>query len=158
MSVETVDESELDESEFEFSLEDITESLKEPVQVLTFDNPSNPDKPFKFAMRQIQSDEYGKVFGSVFDGEVLKGALTESVQNGKGVNADAAIDALIENISESDDFQERNRQQRIAAIYLCMLLPKKKTKSGIAALPENIQTALFDACTKERNREWTFRP
>ena len=156
VSVDTVDESVLDESEFEFSLEEITESLKVPVRVYTFDNPSNPDKPMKIAMRQLTAEEYKEIHGTVFKADILKGALESSVQNGK-VDTDAVIDTAIDNIVNSDDFQESNHQKNVAAVYKCMVLPKKKSVKLIEALPRAMVSTLAEGCQEERNRTWTFQ-
>lgn len=156
VSVETIEESELDASAFEFSLNEITESLKIPVRVFTFDNPVNPDKPFKFAMRQLTSKEHGEIYQSVFDANVLKGALSSSVGNGQ-VDTDAALDSLIDNMAEGTDFQERSHQQNIAAVFKCMVLPKNKNINKIKALPRGMITTLAEGCREEIDRSWTFQ-
>ena len=166
VSVETVDESALDESEFEFSLEEITETLSVPIRVFTFANPANPEKPFKFAMRQLTAEESAEIYGTLFDREALKDAIQDSVKDSvkgglKGgavkVDPSVAIDALIDEMANRDDFQERSHQRNTAAVFKCMVLPKKKSIELVQLLPRDIVSTLAEGCQEEKNRVWLFR-
>ena len=157
VSRETVDESELDASEFELSLDEITASLKIPVNVFSFANPNDPQKPFKFAMRQLTAEEHGEIYGSVFDGEVLKDAVKGNVGTDGQVDEEAALDAMIENLSNRDDLRDRSYKQNVAAVFKCMVLPKKKSIKAIQALPRSIISTLAEGCREEIDRSWTFQ-
>ena len=155
---EIVDESELDESEFAFDLQDIQETLKVPIRVWTFQNPKDPDKPFKFAMRQLTAEENAKIYANSFSPELLKGALK---MNGKRraavIDEDAILDDFIKGLSSTDDFQAKTLSQNIAAVFTCMVYPKKKTLKSVGSLPQGIIHNLAEGCREEVNRVWTFQ-
>ena len=111
VDVDIIDESELNEDEFTFSLEDIQDALKIPIRVYTFANPNDANKPFKVAMRQLTAEEHAEIYKNAFSPEILKGALVDN--GGKPeVDADAALDNYIESMSKTEGFQQKNAQAK----------------------------------------------
>ena len=156
VKVEPVDETDIDDFDFMENLEDITSELDIPPQLLTFDNPNNPEKPFRFVMRQLTTDEHGEIFQTLFDTDLMRKVLSETLDGNSQKDKDAAIDEMVEKVSDGD-VAKRKKEREVASVYKCMLRPKKKSVKAVERLPAEMRKALFEACTKSINRVWLFR-
>ena len=154
--VETVNESELDTFDFMEDLEEIVNVLDVPIQILSFENPENKLKPIRYAMRQLTAEEHAEIFQTLFDPEVMRTVFKEAVDAESEKRKEDAIEKMVQSVQEGD-VAARQKEREVAAVYKCMLHPKKKTKKGIEKLPKNMRKSLFKACMIDVERVWLFR-
>ena len=152
-----VTEAELDDFDFYEDLEEIATELEIPLRVATFDHPQKPGKKIHYALRQLTASEHAEIFNSVFDAESLADVFEENENLSPSELKTKALTQAVGNMSD-DNFAERHQQRQIAAVYKCIVRPKKKSKKALEAHPDDMIRKLYEMCSEHRNQEWQFHP
>ena len=152
VEVDTLDESDLDPDMFCEDVSDMLPAVDIPIQVLTFDNPTDSEKPLRFAVRQLTSEEHAQIFGGLFDAEIFESVLGDTSED-----REASANEIVKELESDANFVQLHYGRQVRAAFVAMVLPKKKTIESVGALPRSIVKTLSTASTKRVNQTWSFR-
>lgn len=154
------DMSELEDFEFYEDVDEVASDLEIPIEVLQFDHPTKAGKQINYAMRQITPEEHAEIFDTLFDTDMLSSVLEDAIGEDGSVDQNSIKTNAVAKMAENGGMQnatQKRKDQQVAAIYRCMLHPKKKSLESIAKLPRDMQDSLFEACMKQHDRVWRFQ-